>query len=283
MIIDFHAHTFPDSISEKVIHKLGKLANTFPYTNGSIAGLIESAHAADIQYCINLPVATDANQTSSINDKLIPDAEHLFSQGIITFGAMHPDYADYKKELKRLKDAGIKGIKLHPAYQGVDFNDIRFLRIVEWATELGLVTLIHAGIDIGLYDHNYASVSQIEDVINQVQPDKLVLAHMGGWAAWDDVERDLAGAPVYLDASFSIGPMKTYPDGSVHPYNGIELPDEQFLRILRKHGAGKVLFATDSPWSDQSLYVERFQNIGMTKEEQALFFGENACRLLNLS
>ena len=47
-----------------------------------------------------------------------------------------------------------------------------------------MIVLIHAGIDIGIYDRNYASVAQILNVIRDVQPEKFVLAHMGGWACW---------------------------------------------------------------------------------------------------
>lgn len=43
---------------------------------------------------------------------------------------MHPDFPDWKSELSRIAGLDIKGIKLHPVYQGVDFDDLRFLRMV---------------------------------------------------------------------------------------------------------------------------------------------------------
>ena len=51
----------------------------------------------------------------------------------------------YKEELLRLKQAGIPGIKLHPAYQNVDLDDIRMMRIIDEASSQGLITLVHAG------------------------------------------------------------------------------------------------------------------------------------------
>lgn len=122
---------------------------------------------------------------------MIQAKEELKKEGILTFGGLHPDMENYREELKKLADAGISGIKLHPAYQAVDVDDIRMERIIDAASELGLIVLIHAGIDIGIYDRNYASVAQILNVIRDVQPEKFVLAHMGGWACWEDVERDL--------------------------------------------------------------------------------------------
>ncbi|MGN0465754.1 MAG: amidohydrolase family protein [Lachnospiraceae bacterium] len=283
MIIDFHTHTFPEKISIKVMDKLSKVSGAIPDTTGSIPALVESMKNAKIDYSINLPVMTSPNQVVSVNTGLIESKQSMLESGIITFGGMHPDFIDYKAELKRLKREGIVGIKLHPAYQNMDLDDIRMMRIIASASELGLIVLIHAGYDIGIYDHNYSSVAHILKVLKEVQPEKFVLAHMGNWAFWNEVESDLAGAPVWLDSSFSIGPINQRQDGGVYPYNNVVLEDEDFLRLTRKHGIDKVLFATDCPWQGQKKYVERFQNIGLTKEEQHLFFAENAVKLLGLS
>lgn len=282
MIIDFHTHTFPETIAKQVLEKLGKAAGVLPATNGAASGLAASMKEAGITYSINLPVMTKATQVSSVNQSLLREKEAREAEGILTFGGMHPDYEDYKNELRSLARSGILGIKLHPAYQKVDLDDIRMKRIIACASELGLVTLIHAGIDIGLYDHNYSSVAQILAVLKEVQPEKFVLAHMGNWACWDEVESDLAGAPVFLDTAFSIGPLDAYPDVPAGPYSRVVLGDEVFLRIARKHGVEQILFATDSPWQPQNRYVERFSGIGLTEEEKKQILGENARKLLGL-
>ena len=75
----------------------------------------------------------------------------------------------------------------HLAYQNVDLDDIRMMRIIDEASSQGLITLVHAGIDIGIYDHNYSSVAQILKLLKEVAPEKLVLAHMGNWGCWKDV------------------------------------------------------------------------------------------------
>lgn len=283
MIIDFHTHTFPEKISVKVMDKLSKVSGAVPDTTGSILALAKSMQDAGVDYSINLPVMTSPNQVVSVNTGLIKSKQAMLKDGIITFGGMHPDFADYKTELKKLKQEGILGIKLHPAYQNMDLDDIRMMRIIAYASELGLIVLIHAGYDIGIYDHNYASVAHILKILKEVQPEKFVLAHMGNWAFWNEVESDLAGAPVWFDSSFSIGPIEQRQDGGVYPYNNVVLEDKDFLRLARKHGMDKILFATDCPWQGQKKYVKRFQNIGLTKEEQRLFFAENAVKLLGLS
>lgn len=283
MIIDFHTHTFPAKISVKVLSNLSKLSHTEYFTDGSINGLISSMQESGINYSVNLPVMTNTSQVGKVNSSLINDYESLYQHGIITFGGIHPDYENYRQELFRLKQNGIPGIKIHPAYQNTNLDDIRMMRIIDCASELGLIVITHAGIDIGKFDYNYASVPQVLKIINEIHPDKFVLAHMGGWACWNEVEQDLAGAPVWFDTAFSIGPVTPDKAGRGTPYHSCNLSNEDFIRIIRKHGTEKILFATDSPWEDQKDYIRRIQNMSLTNEEKAQIFYNNAAELLNLN
>ncbi len=280
MIIDFHTHIFPEKIADRTLKKLGTDARVKPFTDGTAAGLASSMKIAGISYSVNLPVATNPGQVEKLNTSMIEQQESYRETGILVFGAMHPDYPDYKRELRRLKENGIPGIKLHPPYQKVDFDDPRMMRIIDAATEEGLIVLTHAGIDIGLLDKNYCSVKMILHVIDTVHPTKLVLAHMGGWDCWFDVAHDLAGAPVWLDTAFSIGPVTPNPD-TEPPIKNENLADEAFIRLVRKHGTDRVLFGTDSPWSDQADFVARIKKMGFSETEETQIFSENALKLLN--
>lgn len=282
MIIDFHTHTFPDKISESVLAKLSRLSHTKYFTDGSVSGLVASMQEADVDYSVNLPVMTSAEQVEKVNSALIADKDRLLKQGIVTFGGMHPDYADYKKELARLKENGILGIKIHPAYQGTDIDDIRMMRIIDAASELDLIVITHAGIDIGIYDHNYTSVQQVLKIIDEIHPPKFVLAHMGSWGLWEDVIRDLAGAPVWLDTAFAVGPITPDDAKSGTPYLDTNLSEHDFMQIVRKHGADKILFATDSPWESQKDYVARIKAMPLSAEEQEMIFSGNARKLLSI-
>lgn len=280
MIIDFHTHTFPGKISSKVVRKLGMAAHIRAYTDGSMEGLTASMALAGADYSVNLPVMTSPEQVEKINSSMIQHRESLLSQGIIAFGGMHPDYPDYKKEIRRLRENHIAGIKIHPAYQNINLDDIRMLRIIDCASEEGLITLTHAGMDIGIYDRNYCSVAHILKVIDEVHPEKFVLAHMGNWDCWQDVEQDLAGAPVWLDTAFSIGPIAKNPATDETPYEEMNLTDEDFIRLCRKHGTDHILFATDSPWQDQADYISRIKSMSFTDTEKEHIFSGNAVALL---
>ena len=280
MIIDFLSHTFPEKISSRVVKKLGITAHIKAYTDGSIENLAASMKKAGVSYSVNLPVMTSPEQVEKINSSMIEDREALLARGIIAFGGLHPDYTDYKKEIRRLREHHIAGIKLHPAYQNINLDDIRMLRIIDCASEEGLIVLTHAGIDIGIYDRNYCSVAHILKVIDEVHPEKFVLAHMGNWDCWQDVERDLAGAPVWLDTAFSIGPIAKNPATDEPPYEEMNLRDEDFIRLCRRHGTDRILFATDSPWQDQADYIGRIKAMDFSDAEKEQIFGGNAVALL---
>jgi len=280
MIIDFHTHTFPDKIAAATVKHLAGFSHSRPWSDGSVYGLAQSMKKSGIDCSVNLPVATDISQVEKVNRNLVRDREHMQKYGIISLGCMHPDYDNYKEELRFLQRSGIKGIKLHPAYQNTDLDDLRMLKIIDAASALDMIVLIHAGIDIGLPEHNYSSVSQILTVIDRLQPPKFVLAHMGGWGVWNEVEKDLAGAQVWLDTAFSIGPIIPRNNDPVSPYRDRNLSDEDFIRLVKKHGADRILFATDSPWADQSDYVRRIRNMSFTESEKQQILGSNAMKLL---
>lgn len=268
MVIDFHTHIFPEKIAGRTISKLESIANIKAFTDGTKAGLISSMEEAGVDLSIVLPVVTRPEQFNTVNDF----AAHLNEKyegkkpGLISFGGIHPKTLDYKRELRVIKDLGLKGIKLHPDYQDTYFDDISYMRILDYATELGLIIVVHAGVDIGYPDNVHCTPEMVKKVMDETAPEKLVLAHYGGFKLWDKVEELLVNENVYFDNSFIYGYIE----------------DEVFLRILRKHGANKVLFGTDSPWSGQKESIEKVESLQLTREEKDRILWKNAKELLGI-
>ena len=274
MIIDVHTHVYPEKIVKRAIEKLEKVSGVPAKTNGIKSGLVASMREAGIDYSLLLPVATSVKQVDTINAEAAETNERAKETGLLSFGGIHTDTANYSEVLHQIKSCGLKGIKLHPDYQNTFFDDMRYKRIVEKATELGLYIMVHAGEDIGLPEPVHCRPEHVLSVLEETESDKLILAHMGGWRLWDEVEELLAGQNIYFDTSFSLDCMP-----------GIEgmLTEEQFLRLVRKHGADKILFGSDSPWSSQKDYVDWMKRISLTEEERRLILGENARKIVELS
>ncbi|MCM1232930.1 MAG: amidohydrolase [Ruminococcus flavefaciens] len=277
MIIDFHVHTFPEKIAPRALNKLSQSSDMKYYLNGTLQDLRSSMQAAGVTHSVLLPVATSPSQYETINRTALTINEMQAETGILSFGALHPENANYQKIIRELFAHGVRGIKLHPVFQGVYLDDIRNLRIIACACEYDMTVTVHAGFDISFPGQDYATPKHILPVIEQLQPQKLILAHMGAWGCWDEIESDLAGANVYFDTSFSLTPIE-------HLNHQLEeqLSLEQFCRIVQKHGAERIIFGSDSPWSSQRDSVSAVQKSGLSEAEQKLIFSENACRLLGL-
>ena len=285
MIIDIHTHAFPDRIAEKAVSKLRAGCHTINFSDGTYAGLRSSSREAGIDFTVVLPVATSASQVAHINDSAIRVCEEAagHQEGMISFGAAHPEDPNWKSELDRIAAAGLKGIKIHPPYAGTDIDDLRYLRILNRAGELGLIVLTHAGYDVGLPGNSCSAVRKIVHALREVGPLTFIAAHLGGWRDWQDVCDLLSGTSSLIDTSFSLGRLT--PSGDDYPWteDGLQmLSPEEFCRIVSVFGADRVLFGTDSPWSDRKKAVEAIQNLPLSDHEKSMILGDNAARILQL-
>ena len=263
-MIDFHTHIFPEKIAPKTLDYLEELGGINRNTNGMKDGILASMHEAGIDLSVLLPVVTKTSQFRSINRF----SSEFTDVPLISFGGIHPDTEDYKGELIQLKEMGFKGIKFHPDYQtGVYIDDIRYKRIISYATELDMIIVTHAGYDPAYPNKTHGNPQNILNMYEDVKPEKMVLAHMGGYQRWDDVEKYLVGLPVWFDT------------GVVFEGN---ISDEQFVRIAKKHGTDKILFGTDSPWASQKEYVEHIRSLPFDEIEKENIFHNNAEKLLQL-
>ena len=55
-----------------------------------------------------------------------------------------------------------------------------------------------------------------------------------------------------------------------------------FERIVKKHGAHKILFGSDSPWGNAGDDIEALEKCDLTKEEKELILYKNAQRILEI-
>lgn len=278
MIIDFHTHCFPDKIAAKALAKLSAAANVAPCADGTAGGLSAAARAAGVDLSVVLPVATSPGQVASINAFAAQLNERTAETGLFSFGGAHPDDPDWRDHLGEAAALGLKGVKIHPVYQGVGIDDPRFLRLLERAGELGLIVVTHAGYDIGFPGVVQCSPEMTLRALRQIGPVKLVLAHMGGWQQWDQVEALLTDTAAYLDTSFSTGTVPLL-DGSPLPL----LNQDRFLRMARLFGTDRLLFGTDSPWSDQRESLDWLRALPLTEDEKAAILGGNAQTLLGIA
>ncbi|MBQ6132210.1 MAG: amidohydrolase [Selenomonadaceae bacterium] len=282
MIIDMHTHIFPDKIAAATIDKLSNVSHTPAFTDGTLNGLQKSMDAAQINLSVVLPVATNSKQVEKINSSSAALNEKFSGAGIISLGCIHPDFTNYRAELSRVKNYGLKGIKIHPVYQDTNLNDTKYMRIIDRAAELDLIVVTHAGLDIGFPGVVKCSPQMIKNVVDEVGEFKFVLAHMGGWKNWDDVLKILGGAKVYLDTSFSTGEIIPRRDFNWAAEDLKLLDAAQFMEFIKVFGAEKILFGTDSPWTSPKTSIDFIKNLPLADDDKNKILGLNAKKLLSL-
>lgn len=283
MIIDFHTHTFPENLAGRAIAKLAASSRAKNYLDGTADALRASMKEAGVDYSILLPVATRPGQQGDINRAAIETNRHSEETGLISFGGIHPENEDYREILRRLSENGVKGVKVHPVFQRAPIDDIRYLRIIECASENDMIVITHAGYDIGFPGEDFSSVRRIERMLDAVKPRKMVLAHMGGWDCWEEVEERILGRDVWLDTAFSLLPIEPAPGTVRRPEENPPIAREQFLQMVRRHGVERILFGTDSPWSGQREMVAAIRDSGLDKKEREAVLGGNAGELLGIA
>ena len=276
MIIDIHTHTFPDKIADKTIAGMEKeilKGQGFAVKHERVAtvlGLIDSTLSAGIDLSVVCPVATNIAQPEKINKMSAKYNEKSQDTKIFFFGAIHPDCENYKEIIDNIVAMDLKAIKLHPDYQKTYFDDEKYIRLMDYAANKGLGIIVHAGEDVGLPEKVHCTPDMVLNVWRHIQPEKLILAHMGGWRMWDEVEEKLIGLPFFMDTAVALN--KKFP---------VKLSNEQFLRMVRKHGSDKIIFGTDTPWYDQKQALMDLDEIDLNDNEKVQILGENANNLFH--
>lgn len=262
MVIDFHTHCFPDKIAYKAIEKLSYSSGGLePYTDGTVEGLKESMKKGNVDKSIVLNIATNAHQQKKVNDF----ASSINSDNIISFGSVFFDSPDVFDELERIKSMGMKGVKLHPDYQGFEVDDPKMKPIYKKISALGLITVFHAGFDYGFEPPFGNTPDKMIKALSWFSS-PVIAAHWGGVNCNESVLKYLCGTDIYFDTSFGYSMMPKY----------------FAQKILDKHGADKMLFGTDTPWHTANMELRLINSLEISDSDKEKILYKNAQKLLNI-
>lgn len=263
MLIDFHTHCFPEKIAERAVEKLSFVSGGLEYhTNGTLDGLKASMQKGGVDVSVILSIATNAHQQKSVNDFAASvNNEH----DIFAFGSVFPDAPDALEELERIKALGLKGVKLHPDYQGFDVDDPKCKPIYKKISQLGLITVFHAGFDYGFAPPYGGTPEKMLKALSWFDS-PVVAAHWGGVNCCEDVVKLLCGRDIYFDTSFGYGQM----------------PKFYAEKIIEKHGTDKLLFGTDTPWHTAGMEMRLLSTLGLAESDMDKITFGNAKRLLGI-
>lgn len=263
MIIDFHTHAFNPAIAQRAIHKLSRISGITPLTGGLTGELIGRMDEWGVDRSVMLSVATKPSQQKIINDWAAETGAK--NQRLIPFGSIHPYAENAMEEALRIKELGLFGIKLHPDHQGFMIDDPKLDPLFEFISELELPVVFHAGYDFISPDLVHAPPERTAAMLRRHRRLKAVLAHLGGNARWREVLDLIAGTDgeIYLDTAFTG-----------------DCPDELMTKIIRKHGADRILLGSDCPWESAGKMIEKICRLDINDTDKDKILGHNAEKLL---
>jgi predicted TIM-barrel fold metal-dependent hydrolase len=273
MVIDVHAHTFPDAMASKVLSTLTAKAwvPVTPAADGTVGSLLESMRRDGVDYAVVCPIATKPSQFDVILREAlaIRDGERgeTAARHLIPFGSVHPADGARVEHLRRLAECGIRGIKLHPYYQEFVLDAPDMLELFRCCRDLSLVVQCHCGFDVGFPLDPLCGPERVSRVAREVPGLRFIAAHLGGWRQWGGSAENLLGKDVWLDTAV-LGP---------------DFGDPLAQRILREHPAERLLFATDWPWLGFADALRYARGSGRPPDQVRAILGANAAGLLGIT
>ena len=263
MVIDFHTHAFPERIAATTVEKLSFAAGgLIPQTDGTLKSLKTEMIQDGVDLSVVQCIATKPDQQTNVNNFALEiDRDPSF----VAFGSVHPEAPDALEELERLADSGIRGIKLHPEYQGFYADDPKLKPLYRKISQLGFVTLFHAGRDYGLAPPYHGLPEHLARAIRWFDA-PVVAAHWGGLDCGEKVLELLCGENLWFDLSFGYSAMaKTVAQ-----------------KILDKHTPDRLLFGSDMPWHRPTWEKRMLDTLDISEADREKILSGNAKKLLKL-
>lgn len=252
---------FPDRLAVGAIASLAEKAHIPAFTDGTAADTARIMERAGVSRNVALNIAVSERQERNVNDFAIA------SNGgrVIAFGSVHPFSKNAFRELERLVEHGIRGVKFHNEYQNFFADDSAAYPVYEKCAALGLIMVFHGGVDLGFAPPVKASPERFARVCRDLKYERMVFAHMGGYRMPDRALEFLTDSGCYIDTSFSA-------DGKLDP--------EVALVLIRAFTAERVLFGSDCPWEDPARSIAFVDSLPLTDSERVSIFSGNALALL---
>ena len=160
--------------------------------------------------------------------------------------------------------AGLRGLKLHPDFQGFWLDDARLLPIFE-AAQKDFIFEIHIG-DKTSPEKNPSCPYKLAAILDAFPGLTVIAAHLGGYRMWDHALKALGGRRrenLWFDTS-SVTPFVTH---------------GELRALLDAFPRERLLFGTDWPLYDPEEELERLQRMAGLSDAQLEAVLSNAERL----
>lgn len=260
-IFDAHTHIYPNKIAEKASKTIGEFYDISMNFNGTTETLLRLGSEHGVEKHLVHSVATNAHQVTSINNFILSEV-NMHPDKFIGFATLHQDFENPYEELKRVKEAGLKGVKLHPDFQKFEISDPIMDDAYRAMMEMDLPVLFHTG-DAR---YNWSHPKHIPLILKKHPHLKIICAHFGAYSQWAEAAECLKGTGVWVDTSSSF----------------FMISDEQAKQYISLYGEDKVLFGSDYPMWNVGDEIQNILRLGLTDKQNEKIFSLNLSSLLGI-
>lgn len=260
-IFDAHTHIYPDKIAQKASNAIGEFYDIQMHFDGTCDTLLKLGEEHHVDKHLVHSVATNAHQVTSINNFIISQVQ-LHPDKFIGFATLHQDFENPYEELKRVKEAGLMGVKLHPDFQKFEISDAKMDEAYAAMAEFNMPVLFHTGDK----RYNWSNPMHVPVILRRHPRLKVICAHFGAYSQWDDAADCLKGESVWVDTSSSF----------------FMISDEQAKKYISLYGEEKVLFGSDYPMWNVGDEIQNILRLGLTDKQNEKIFSGNLSNLLGI-
>ncbi|MBR6706078.1 MAG: amidohydrolase [Clostridia bacterium] len=264
-IIDSHCHIYPEHIAPKAVEAVDRFYGGLPATplDGTAGTLLSSGRSAGISRFVVHSVATAPSQVENIC-RFIAEAVEMSRGAFIGLGALHPDAGDVRGDAARIAALGLRGVKIHPDFQGFEVDSPKAFRLFEACIEFDLPVLVHTGD----FRYDYSNPERTARVLKALPELRMIGAHLGGWSVWDRAEKLLSGFEnLTVDTSSSFR----------------WLGKDRSAELIRSFGTDRVMFGTDYPMWPQRWELDFLRSLGFDREEEEKILWKNCAGMYRIS
>ena len=258
MVIDVHAHIFPEKIALKAKNNICRIYRSYMEADRTVENLLLWGDQYGVDRFVVHSVATTAKQVDSINAFLAEQVQSNPSR-LIGFAALHPESNRIPQQVEEALQMGLTGVKLHPDFQEFHIDDEKAFPIYE-AIEGRMPLLVHTGDS----RTEYSKPWRLAKILDRFPKLNVIAAHFGGYSEWENGALSLALKNVYVDTSSS----------------QFALTPHQVRELIDIFGADHVLFGTDYPMWNPGEELKKLALVPMTQEEREMILHGNMERLL---
>jgi uncharacterized protein len=197
------------------------------------------------------------SMSESIDNDYVGKAVKAYPDRLTGFVMVNPWSESAEDDIRRgVHDLGLRGLKLHPIRHGFVFDDHFLLDpIFALCDELSLPVIAYGAADVASVPNHF------EEMANTFPHVPFIMAHMGYMYETNSAIDVAHRTPnVYLETS------------------GVFV--RQVQNALRKVGAAKLIFGTDTPKEDFSFSLERIRMATTDPGECEQILGQNLLGLL---